>query len=85
MCINDYHRYSTQGHDVMMRWFGVHHIGVVVDNWENAEKFYTEVMGGIKSREDEIRPAILEFLDDILDAQKDGVPWPDYGIPEIGK
>ena len=62
----------------------MHHIGVVVDNWENSQKFYMEVMGGIKSRENEIRPAILEFQDDILDAQEHNVSWHDWGIPEIG-
>ena len=64
----------------------MHHIGVVVDNWENTQKFYMEVMGGKNSSvEFDFRPNIGEFQDDILDAQEDGVLRPDYGIPEIGK
>ena len=64
----------------------MHHIGVVVDNWENTQKFYMEVMGGKNSSVVfDFRPNIGEFQDDILDAQEHNVSQPDWGIPEIGK
>ncbi len=69
----------------MQSFFGLHHIGLVVDNSDNAKKFYTKVMGGMQTQIDFPLPATYgETMDDILDANEAGINQAEYGIPNSG-
>ena len=59
---------TEQNRQNVKSWFGLHHVGVVVDKWNEANKFYTEVMGGKQAFGGSFPPGVGELQDDILDA-----------------
>ena len=66
-------------------WIGLHHVGVVVDKWDEANTFYREVMGGKQAFGGGFPPGLGEFQDDLLDAVNASKTNAIWGIPDISK
>ena len=69
----------------MKSWIGLHHVGVVVDKWDEANKFYKEVLGGKQAFGGAFPPGLGEFQDDLLDAAADSKTESYWGIPDLSK
>ena len=63
---------------------GVHHIGVVTDDWEACHKFYIDVMGGKSTTIGGLFTIpLMEFQDDIFDAAEKNMAKDAYGVPDF--
>ena len=63
---------------------GVHHIGVVTDDWDQCHRFYVDVMGGKPTTIGGVyQIPLAEFQDDIFDAADKGVTNAAYGVPDF--
>ena len=63
---------------------GVHHIGVVTDDWDACHKFYVDVMGGKPTTIGDVYTIpLMEFQDDIFDAAEKGMTNAAYGVPDF--
>ena len=69
---------------ILTSWFGMHHLGIVMDNLTDSIKFYTEVMGGKRAFFNlTYQPGPGTFQDDILDTGEANQTATSWGIPDL--